>query len=136
MMSKLKKVRVNISLAKLAKGLAKGLSPKSPEPKYGAPGSPVTGHIRFRLDKMDHSKTFLELDGQRIRFLKLKIDSYSSRELPTVIISVYARLIEGEIVGAKGAIEIIHIDESTKGKDYAPQADDLGGCPAGIKLDD
>lgn len=131
MMSKLKNVRVNISLAKLAKGLV----PKSPEPKYGVKGSPVTGHVRFRVDKVKPWTGFLELDGQRIRFLNMSID-IKARELPIVTISVYARLIEGEIVGAKGAIEIIHIDESTKGKSYAPQADKLGGCPAGVKLDD
>ena len=142
------------------------LGPKSPEPGYGVPGSPVTGHVRFRVDKVNPWTGFLELDGHRIRFLTLSM-GIKPNELPIVTISVYARLIEGEIIGATGAIEIIHIDESTKGKSYGPpqadkencpytksayacpmlsglelteakppKADNTGGCPAGIKLDD
>lgn len=101
------------------------------------PGAGNSLHeVKFRIDREDRSKSFLELDGQRIKFLKLKIESDGSGALPFVTISLYARAVEGEILGAQGTIKLIHIDESTKGKDYAPQADDLGGCPAGIKLDD
>ena len=72
-------------------------------------------HVQFRIDRMDRSKSFLKINGHNIRFLNLEIDS-KARDLPIVKISIFARILEGEIKGAlEGELKIIHIDESTKG---------------------
>lgn len=114
--------------------------PETPELEYGCPGSPVMGHVRFCIDRMDRSNTFLELDGQRLRFFELSIES-SPCDMPIVRVSIFARIIEGEIRRSRGTVEVIHIDESTKGlfregeqvirKEWSPPPAD-GGCPAGV----
>ena len=71
--------------------------------------------VKFKIDRTDRSKSFLELNGFPIRFLDLEIIS-KARDLPIVKISIFARILEGEVKGAlEGELQIIHIDESTEG---------------------
>lgn len=72
-------------------------------------------HIKFEIDRsQDLPSSFLEIDGQRIRFLNVEVKSRPGL-MPLVTIQVYAQMLEGEIKGAKGEVQIIHIDESTNG---------------------
>lgn len=72
-------------------------------------------HIKFEINRTEDMPTsFLEIDGQRIRFMSVEMKSVPG-SMPIVTISVYARLLEGVIKGAKGELQIIHVDESTKG---------------------
>ena len=104
---------------------------------------PVEGklnHVEFRIDRMDRSKSFLKINGHLIRFLNLEIVSKAA-DLPIVKISIFARILKGEIKGAmEGELQIIHIDESTKGlispdeeirrKGWAGPGAAPDGCPA------
>ena len=71
--------------------------------------------VKFKIDRMDRSKSFLELNGHRIRFLNLEVIS-SPSDPPLVKITVHASLIEGEIKGElESELKIIHLDETKKG---------------------
>ena len=71
--------------------------------------------IRFQIDRSGpRPESWLTINGQSIRFMGLTVETVPG-DLPKVTISVYARLLGGTIKGAKGEIQIIHVDESTKG---------------------
>lgn len=71
--------------------------------------------IRFEIDRSGSKpESWLTINGQPIRFLKLEVET-NRGDLPLVKISVFARLLGGTIKGPKGELQIIHIDESTKG---------------------
>ncbi len=72
-------------------------------------------HIKFEINRTEAMPTsFLEINGQRIRFLNLEVKT-NPGQMPLVKIEVFARLLEGKIEGPKGEIQIIHVDETKKG---------------------
>lgn len=70
--------------------------------------------VKFKIDRIDRVNTFLTLNGQPIRFAELEVISNPS-DPPMVKVAIFASLIEGEIVGGKGELKIIHLDDTKKG---------------------
>jgi len=87
-------------------------------------------HIKFEINRTgDRPTSFLEIDGQRIRFLNLEIKTCPGI-MPLVTIQVYARMLEGDIQEATGELQIIHIDEGTKKDGWIGPGGRPDGCPA------
>lgn len=95
---------------------------------------PKDPHIKFQIDRTRTvPSSWLEINGMRIRFLNLEVKT-NPGQMPLVKIEVYAQLLEGEIRGAMGKVEIIHLN-AKKERDWKGPGGRPDGCPASQKKD-